>query len=117
MKGVLEHFFSRFFGGEVQVRFRPSFFPFVEPGVEVDMMIAPQEGNKLSGRWVEVMGAGMVHPNVLRASNIDPEKYQGFAFGMGIERMTMIKYGVQDLRSFFETDAKFLSSFSKWRFR
>ncbi len=111
MKGVLEHFFSRFFGGEVQVRFRPSFFPFVEPGVEVDMMIAPQAGNKLSGRWIEVMGAGMVHPNVLRASNIDPEKYQGFAFGMGIDRLGVLRYGIDDIRLMYNGDLRFVNQF------
>jgi phenylalanyl-tRNA synthetase alpha chain len=111
MKGVLEYFFSRFFGGEVQVRFRPSFFPFVEPGVEVDMMIAPQEGNKLSGRWIEVMGAGMVHPNVLRAANIDPEVYQGFAFGMGIDRLGVLRYGIDDIRLMYNGDLRFVNQF------
>ncbi|MCU0678041.1 MAG: phenylalanine--tRNA ligase subunit alpha [Candidatus Pacebacteria bacterium] len=111
MKGVLEYFFSRFFGGEVQVRFRPSFFPFVEPGVEVDMMIAPQQGNKLSGRWIEVMGAGMVHPNVLRAASIDPEKYQGFAFGMGIDRLGVLRYGIDDIRLMYNGDLRFVNQF------
>jgi phenylalanyl-tRNA synthetase alpha chain len=111
MKGVLEYFFSRFFGGEVQVRFRPSFFPFVEPGVEVDMMIAPQEGNKLSGRWIEVMGAGMVHPNVLQAANIDPGTYQGFAFGMGIDRLGVLRYGIDDIRLMYNGDLRFVNQF------
>ncbi len=111
MKGVLEYFFTRFFGGEVQVRFRPSFFPFVEPGVEVDMMIAPQEGNKLSGRWIEVMGAGMVHPNVLRAANIDPLVYQGFAFGMGIDRLGVLRYGIDDIRLMYNGDLRFVNQF------
>ncbi len=111
MKGVLEYFFSRFFGGEVQVRFRPSFFPFVEPGVEVDMMIAPQAGNKLSGRWIEIMGGGMVHPNVLKAANIDPEKYQGFAFGMGIDRLGVLRYGIDDIRLMYNGDLRFVNQF------
>lgn len=111
MKGVLEHFFSRFFGGDVQVRFRPSFFPFVEPGVEVDMMIAPQAGNKLSGRWIEVMGAGMVHPNVLRAAQIDPDVYQGFAFGMGIDRLGVLRYGIDDIRLMYNGDLRFVNQF------
>jgi phenylalanyl-tRNA synthetase alpha chain len=111
MKGVLEYFFSRFFGGDVQVRFRPSFFPFVEPGVEVDMMIAAKEGNKLSGRWIEVMGAGMVHPNVLRAAGIDPEIYQGFAFGMGIDRLGVLRYGIDDIRLMYNGDLRFVNQF------
>ncbi len=111
MKGVLEYFFSRFFGGDVQVRFRPSFFPFVEPGVEVDMMIAASPDNKLSGRWIEIMGAGMVHPNVLRASGIDPEKYQGFAFGMGMDRLAVLKYGIEDIRLMYNGDLRFVNQF------
>lgn len=111
MKGVLEYFFSKFFGEEVQVRFRPSFFPFVEPGVEVDMMIAPTPDNKLSGRWIEIMGAGMVHPNVLKASGIDPDKYQGFAFGMGMDRLAVLKYGVDDIRLMYSGDLRFVNQF------
>ncbi len=111
MKGVLEYFFTKFFGGDVQVRFRPSFFPFVEPGVEVDMMIAPQAGNKLSGRWIEIMGAGMVHPNVLAAANIDPTNYQGFAFGMGIDRLGVLRYGIDDIRLLYNGDLRFVNQF------
>jgi len=111
MKGVLEYFFSEFFGGEVQVRFRPSFFPFVEPGVEVDMMIAKNERNKLSGRWIEIMGAGMTHPNVLRNAGIDPTIYQGFAFGMGMERLAVMKYGVDDIRLMYNGDLRFVNQF------
>lgn len=111
MKGVLEYFFSRFFDGNVQVRFRPSFFPFVEPGVEVDMMIDSKDGNKLSGRWIEVMGAGMVHPNVLRSANIDPEIYQGFAFGMGIDRLGVLRYGIDDIRLMYNGDLRFVNQF------
>ncbi len=111
MKGVLEYFFTRFFGGEVQVRFRPSFFPFVEPGVEVDMMIAHNPDNKLSGRWIEIMGAGMVHPNVLRGAGIDPTKYQGFAFGMGMDRLAVLKYGIDDIRLMYNGDLRFVNQF------
>lgn len=111
MKGVLEYFFSRFFGGQVEVRFRPSFFPFVEPGVEVDMRIAEQPGNKLSGRWIEIMGAGMVHPRVLTACNVDPKQYQGFAFGMGIDRLAVLKYGVDDVRLFYTGDLRVVNQF------
>lgn len=111
MKGVLEYFFSRFFAGEVQVRFRPSFFPFVEPGVEVDMMIAPNTENKLSGRWIEIMGAGMVHPNVLAGAGIDPNVYQGFAFGMGMDRLAVLKYGIDDIRLMYNGDLRFVTQF------
>ncbi len=110
LKGTLEFFFSRFFGGEVEVRFRPSFFPFVEPGVEVDMRIE-MPGNKLSGRWIEIMGAGMVHPNVLRDAGIDPDVYQGFAFGMGIDRLAVLKYGIDDIRSMYNGDLRFVNQF------
>jgi phenylalanyl-tRNA synthetase alpha chain len=111
MKGVLEYFFSRFFAGEVQVRFRPSFFPFVEPGVEVDMMIAPNAENKLSGRWIEIMGAGMVHPKVLAGAGIDPSIYQGFAFGMGMDRLAVLKYGIDDIRLMYNGDLRFVTQF------
>lgn len=111
MKGVLEYFFSEFFDGKAEVRFRPSFFPFVEPGVEVDMMIEKNETNKLSGRWIEVMGAGMTHPNVLRAAGINPEVYQGFAFGMGIDRLAVLKYGIDDIRLMYNGDLRFVTQF------
>lgn len=111
MKGVLEYFFSRLFGGTVEVRFRPSFFPFVEPGVEVDMKIAYNKDNKLSDKWIEVMGAGMVHPNVLQASGIDANLYQGFAFGMGLERLAVLKYGIDDVRLMYSGDLRFINQF------
>ncbi len=110
LKGTLEYFFSRFFGGEVDVRFRPSFFPFVEPGVEVDMKV-DIPGNKLSGRWIEIMGAGMVHPNVLRDAGIDPDVYQGFAFGGGIDRLAVLKYGIDDIRAMYNGDLRFVNQF------
>ncbi len=110
LKGTIEHFFSRFFKGDVEVRFRPSFFPFVEPGVEVDMRV--NSGNsKLKGRWIEVMGAGMVHPNVLRWSGIDPTIYSGFAFGIGIDRLGFMKYEFDDVRSLYNGDLRFINQF------
>ncbi|WP_438863816.1 phenylalanine--tRNA ligase subunit alpha [Neptunicella sp.] len=104
LKGILHDFLNHFFERELEVRFRPSYFPFTEPSAEVDVM---QE----NGKWLEVLGCGMVHPNVLKAVNIDPEEYTGFAFGIGVERLTMIRYGVNDLRSFFENDLRFIKQF------
>jgi phenylalanyl-tRNA synthetase alpha chain len=100
----LHDFLNSFFEEDLQVRFRPSYFPFTEPSAEVDVM-------GKNGKWLEVLGCGMVHPNVLKAVNIDPEVYTGFAFGMGVERLTMLRYGVNDLRSFFENDLRFLKQF------
>ena len=110
LKGTLEYFFSKFFSGKTEVRFRPSFFPFVEPGVEVDMRLLEGD-SKLSGKWIEVMGAGMVHPNVLRDAGIDPEIYSGFAFGMGIDRLGVMKYGVEDVRDYYTGDLRFVNQF------
>ncbi len=110
LKGTIEYFFSKFFKGDVEVRFRPSYFPFVEPGVEVDMRVS--SGNsKLVGKWVEVMGAGMVHPNVLRDSGIDPQVYSGFAFGIGIDRLVFMKYEFDDVRSLYNGDLRFINQF------
>ncbi len=100
LKGILHDFLKAFFEEDLQVRFRPSFFPFTEPSAEVDVL--GKNG------WLEVLGCGMVHPNVLRSVGIDPEEYTGFAFGMGVERLTMLRYGVNDLRAFFENDMRFL---------
>lgn len=110
LKGVLEYFFSKFFSGKTEVRFRPSFFPFVEPGVEVDMRLLEGD-SKLAGKWIEVMGAGMVHPNVLRGSGIDPDTYSGYAFGMGIDRLGVMKYGVPDVREYYSGDLRFVNQF------
>ena len=110
LKGTLEYFFSKFLGGKTEVRFRPSFFPFVEPGVEVDMKLV-ESNSKLAGRWIEIMGAGMVHPNVLRESGIDPDVYFGFAFGMGIDRLGMMKYGIEDVRHMYNGDLRFVNQF------
>lgn len=104
LKGILHDFLLHFFEEDLQVRFRPSYFPFTEPSAEVDVM-------GKNGRWLEVLGCGMVHPSVLRAVGIDPERYSGFAFGMGVERLTMLRYGVNDLRAFFENDLRFLKQF------
>ena len=110
LKGVLEYFFSKFFSGKTEVRFRPSFFPFVEPGVEVDMRLLEGD-SKLAGKWIEVMGAGMVHPNVLKNAGIDPEKYSGYAFGMGIDRLGVMRYGIEDIRDYYTGDLRFVNQF------
>ncbi len=103
LKGLLIDFLEIFFEKELQIRFRPSYFPFTEPSAEVDIM--GERG------WLEVLGCGMVHPNVLKNVGIDPEKYTGLAFGMGVERLAMLYYGVDDLRSFFDNDLRFLEQF------
>jgi phenylalanyl-tRNA synthetase alpha chain len=103
LKGLLEYFFEKFFGEEIQVRFRPSFFPFVEPGVEVDVFTR--------GKWMEVMGAGMVHPKVLSGVGIDPEEFRGFAFGLGLDRFAMIKYGIPDVRMIYQPDLRIFNQF------
>ena len=115
LKGTIEEFLRVFFEKPLGVRFRPSFFPFTEPSAEVDMQCVMCSGKgcrvcKQTG-WLEVMGCGMVHPNVLRMTGIDPEKYSGFAFGMGVERLAMLRYGVNDLRLFFDNDLRFLAQF------
>lgn len=115
LKGTIEEFLRVFFEKDLAVRFRPSFFPFTEPSAEVDMQCVMCNGDgcrvcKQTG-WLEVMGCGMVHPNVLRMSGIDTEKYRGFAFGMGVERLAMLRYGVNDLRLFFDNDLRFLAQF------
>lgn len=105
LKGVLHDFLLNFFEEELEVRFRPSYFPFTEPSAEVDV-------RRKGGGWLEVLGCGMVHPNVLRNVGIDTDKYIGYAFGMGVERLTMLRYGVNDLRAFFENDLRFLRQFA-----
>ncbi len=112
LKWVLEEFLRAFFETDkVEILFRPSFFPFTEPSMEVDVRCA-RKGNEIrigeGDDWMEILGCGMVHPNVLKAAGMDPEKYQGFAFGMGIDRLAMLKYGIPDLRAFFETDLRWL---------
>ena len=106
LKGVVQDFLQRFFEkDDLQVRFRPSFFPFTEPSAEMDM--------SWNGGWLEIGGCGMVHPEVFKHVGIDSEKYRGFAFGLGVERLTMLRYGVNDLRLFFENDLRFLKQFGK----
>ncbi|TVP11411.1 MULTISPECIES: phenylalanine--tRNA ligase subunit alpha [Shewanella] len=103
LKGILHDFLRNFFEEDLEIRFRPSYFPFTEPSAEVDV--------KGKNGWLEVLGCGMVHPNVLRGVGVDPDKYSGFAFGMGVERLAMLRYGVNDLRAFFENDLRFLKQF------
>ena len=103
LKGMLKDFINDFFGNETELRFRPSYFPFTEPSAEVDI--------KWKKGWLEILGCGMVHPNVLEMSGINSKKYSGFAFGLGPERMAMLKYNIPDLRSFFENDLRFLKQF------
>ena len=111
LKWVLEEFFSAFFGTKVKTRFRASHFPFTEPSAEVDIQCSFEGGQVKVGEgdgWLEVLGSGMVHPKVLEAGGIDPAEWQGFAFGMGIDRMAMLKYGIPDLRAFFDSDLRWL---------
>ena len=109
LKGTLAEFVRAFFERDFEMRFRPSYFPFTEPSAEVDIAWQQADG---STRWLEVLGCGMVHPNVLKNVGIDPERYTGFAFGLGVERFAMLRYGVDDLRSFFDNDVRFLRQFA-----
>lgn len=120
LKGVLTHFLQQFFETELQIRLRPSYFPFTEPSAEVDIscvFCADEHGHAKGCRickhtgWIEVLGSGMVHPEVFHKVGIDSEKYTGFAFGLGVERLTMLRYGVDDLRLFFDNDLTFLEQF------
>src|SRR5690606_767573 len=108
-KGTLAGFVRAFFERDFEMRFRPSYFPFTEPSAEVDIAWQQPDG---STRWLEVLGCGMVHPNVLRNVGIDPETHTGFAFGMGVERLAMLRYGVADLRAFYDNDVRFLRQFA-----
>jgi len=116
LKGTLFAFARTFFDDKTRLKIRPSFFPFTEPSVEIDVECFLCKGAgcsicKQSG-WLEILGAGMIHPSVLRSGGIDSEKYTGFAFGMGIERIALLKYGIDDIRLFFENDVRFLRQFS-----
>jgi phenylalanyl-tRNA synthetase alpha chain len=104
LKFTLNAFLKKLYGDDIEVRLRPSFFPFVEPGFEVDI-------KRPNGKWLEVLGAGMVHPNVLNNVGINPKKYTGFAFGLGIDRMVMVKYGIDDIRSLYNGDLRFVNQF------
>ena len=108
LKGILTIFIHEIFGSDTPLRFRPSYFPFTEPSAEIDIQF---QAGPLAGRWLEVAGSGQVHPNVIRNMGLDPERYIGFAFGMGPDRLTMLRYGVNDLRLFFDGDIRFLSQF------
>jgi len=116
LKGLVESFLRAFFEKELAVRFRPSYFPFTEPSAEVDIqcVMCGGDGCRVCSQtgWIEIMGCGMVHPKVFESSNIDPDKFSGFAFGMGVERLSMLRYGVNDLRLFFENDLQFLRQFA-----
>jgi len=115
LKGILTYFAKEIFGEKTKVRFRPSYFPFTEPSLEMDIacVICQGKGCRVCGYagWVEILGAGMVHPEVLKAVNYDINNWQGFAFGLGVERVAMIKYGIEDIRLFFDNHLKFLQSF------
>jgi phenylalanyl-tRNA synthetase alpha chain len=115
LKGVLEVFAKSVFGQEIKMRFRPHFFPFTEPSAEVDIscIICKGKGCSVCGRkgWLEILGSGMIHPNVFKHVGYNPKKYTGFAFGMGVERIAMLKYGINDIRLFFENDLRFLKQF------
>ncbi|MEK7242084.1 MAG: phenylalanine--tRNA ligase subunit alpha, partial [Planctomycetota bacterium] len=115
LKGVLSLFAKTYFGPDTRMRLRPSFFPFTEPSAEVEISCSFCKGKGCSvcggSGWLEILGAGMVHPNVFKAVGYDPEQYTGFAFGMGVERIAMLKYGIDDIRLFFENDVRFLSQF------
>ena len=115
LKGVLEVFVKTVFGAEIKMRFRPHFFPFTEPSAEVDIscIICKGKGCSVCGRkgWLEILGSGMIHPQVFKQVGYDPRKYTGFAFGMGVERIAMLKYGINDIRLFFENDLRFLEQF------
>ena len=115
LKGVLTAFINEFFAAELPLRFRPSFFPFTEPSAEVDIRCVICQGKGCSvckGRgWLEILGAGMVDPTVFQRVGYDPERFSGYAFGLGIDRLAMLKYGIDDIRLFYENDIRFLSQF------
>lgn len=111
MKAVMTAAMKELLSDDIEFRFRTSYFPFTEPSLEVDIRWLSKEGEKSSGRWLEVGGCGLVHPNVLKNVGIDPDVWSGFAFGFGVERLIMIKYGVADLRGFYEGDVRFLEQF------
>ncbi|HEY9585620.1 MAG TPA: phenylalanine--tRNA ligase subunit alpha [Candidatus Paceibacterota bacterium] len=110
LKGTLLRFYREYLGSDVKIRFRPSFFGFTEPSVEVDVWFVPPEKD---GRWLEMCGAGMFHPNVIHAAGLDPEKVQGFAFGGGVERLLMVKYGIPDIRLIHSGDVRFVYGFDE----
>jgi phenylalanyl-tRNA synthetase alpha chain len=110
LKQLLHAFAQAMFGEDVRLRFRPSYFPFTEPSAEVDIWWA-DDNDPDAGQWMEILGCGMVHPNVLKAANVDPEQYTGYAVGMGVERIAMLRHGIDDIRVFYENDVRFLKQF------
>lgn len=116
LKGTLLQFVQKMFGTQTQIRLRPSYFPFTEPSAEVDIscMFCGQAGCRIckNSGWIEVLGSGMVHPNVLEMSGYDSTQYSGFAFGVGVERIAMLKYGVNDIRNFYTNDLRLLTQFN-----
>ena len=111
LKFTLDTFIKKMFGEDVETRFRPGYFPFVEPGIEVDMK-RPQIGNsQKNNEWIEILGAGMVHPNVLKNAGVDPNEWQGFAFGVGIDRIAMMKFGMTDVRDLYSGDLRLINQF------
>jgi phenylalanyl-tRNA synthetase alpha chain len=120
LKGVLSEFAKRLYGPQTPIRFRPSYFPFVEPGAEADVgcvFCRPDDGSRASCRvckgtgWLEILGCGMIHPDVLTHCGIDSERFTGFAFGLGVERVAMLRYNIPDIRLLFENDPRFLTQF------
>lgn len=115
LKGILTQFLQTFFGKKVKMRFRPHYFPFTEPSLEADIsndLWRGEAANAAKKDWLEILGAGMVHPNVLRAVKINPDRYRGLAFGLGVERMAMLRWGIKDIRHFYENDIRFLRQFA-----
>lgn len=110
LKGTLLQFAREMFGESTEIRLRPSFFPFTEPSAEVDVTFVKKNGERV---WIEILGCGMVHPKVLEMGGFDPEVYSGFAFGMGVERIAILKYGIDDIRHFYNSDLSFLKQFAR----
>ena len=112
LKGTLQTYFGRLMGGKAEIRFRPSFFPFTEPSVEIDMRVTGDSvPEKLRGRWIEMMGAGMIHPNVIKNYGLDPAVWRGFAFGGGLDRIAMLRSGIDDVRHMHSGDLRFINQF------
>ena len=110
-KGIIQKFLEEFFARNIQIRIRPGYFPFTEPSFEVDIKEATSDKGRVTSKWVELIGAGMVHPNVFKAARLNPKNWQGFAFGMGVDRLTMMKYKIDDIRLFYGGDLRFLHQF------
>jgi phenylalanyl-tRNA synthetase alpha chain len=111
LKGTIEAFAKEFFGEKTEIRFRPSYFPFTEPSVEVDIRQQATSYKLRASQWLEMLGAGMVHPNVLKAAGHNPKKYRGFAFGVGIDRLILVRYGIPDIRMLYSGDLRVINQF------